>query len=66
MQVMSSCRQYSIMKKAYEIWGMSYMTTYTTKAKADRLVYEHPILDLTIREIEISWLRWFLMKLIFQ
>lgn len=54
------------MKLAYEVWGMSYMTTYTTRAKADILVYEHPVLNLRIREIEISKIHWLFLKIIFQ
>ncbi len=53
------------MKIGYEVWGISYLATYTTRRKAERLVYEHPLLKLTIKEIKLPFLYWLWLKSIF-
>ncbi len=50
--------------KGYEVWGYDYLTTYTTKKKAERLVYEHPTLELKIKEVPLSFRTWLMLKLV--
>ena len=54
------------MKTMYEVWSTGFIARYTKLKDAERLVYEHPLLTLTIREQEEPWFKWFLYKIAFQ
>lgn len=53
------------MKKAYEVYGTRAVSTYTTKAKAKRFISRHPLLGLQVREIDITNVHWFFLKVVF-
>ena len=53
------------MKTGYEVYGTRAVAVYTTKEKAKRLMGKHPLLGLQVREIDITNMYWFFLKVIF-
>lgn len=54
------------MMNAYHVYGMMHLGTYTTRQKAERVVREHPLLELTIQEYKIPFFEWLFLKSIFR
>ena len=53
------------MKTGYEVYGTRAVAVYTTKEKAKGMVSRHPLLDLQVREIDITNVHWFFLKVVF-
>ncbi len=52
--------------KAYEVWGptMKIASTCTTRTYAEGITYRYPMVKLKIKEVDISFMQWFTLKLV--